>query len=98
MYYIKFLSIQKHSCSQVLDDTAPFFGNNLLSWNIKPHMKLHTYLPHNLQNNESSQIPLQKINASGNFLSYSYTSDTPINCDKTNVKTHCNSSLTLCWQ
>jgi hypothetical protein len=52
IYYIKFLSIQKHSCNQVLDDTAPFFGNNLLSWNIQPHTKLHTYLPHNLQNNE----------------------------------------------
>jgi hypothetical protein len=52
MYYIKLLSDQKHSCSQVLDDTAPFFGNALLSWNIKPHMKPQTYLLHNLQNNE----------------------------------------------
>ena len=52
MCYIKFLSGQKHSCSQGLDDTAPFFGSVLLSWNIKPRMKPQTYLPHNLQNNE----------------------------------------------
>ena len=52
MCYIKLLWGQKHSCSQVLDDTAPFFGNALLSWNIKPHMKPQTYLLHNLQNNE----------------------------------------------
>jgi hypothetical protein len=52
MCYTKFPSGQKHSCSQVLDDTAPFFGSVLLSWNIKPHMKPQTYLLHNLQNNE----------------------------------------------
>jgi hypothetical protein len=52
MCYIKFLSVQKHSCSQVLDDTAPFFGSALLSWNIKPHMTPQTYFLHNLQNNE----------------------------------------------
>jgi hypothetical protein len=52
MCYIKLLSGQKHSCSQVLDDTAPFFGSVLLSWNIKPHMMPQTYFLHNLQSNE----------------------------------------------
>jgi hypothetical protein len=52
MCHIKLLSGQKHSCNQVLDDTAPFFGNALLSWNIKPHMKPQIYLLHNLQNNK----------------------------------------------
>jgi len=52
MCYTKFLLDQKHSCSQVLDDTAPFFGSVLLSWNIKPHMTPQTYFLHNLQNNE----------------------------------------------
>ena len=56
VYYIKFPSVQKHSCSQALDDRAPFFGSVLLSWNIKPHMRPQTYLPHNLQNNEGEVI------------------------------------------
>ena len=52
MCHTKFLSGQKHSCSQVLEDTAPFFGSVLLSWNIKSHMTPQTYLLHNLQNNK----------------------------------------------
>ena len=52
MCHIKFLSVQKHSCSQVLGDTTPFFGSVLLSWNIKPHMTPQTCFLHNLQNNE----------------------------------------------
>jgi len=52
MCYTEFLSGQKHSCSQVLEDIAPFFGSVLLSWNIKLHMKPQTYLLHNLQKNE----------------------------------------------
>jgi hypothetical protein len=59
MCYIKFLSVQKHSCSQVLDDRAPFFGNVLLSWNINPHMKPQIYLLHNLQNNEAEVNEIQ---------------------------------------